>query len=74
MKRLLKQTTEYAVSTEEEAKELMEHFRTQAKQEGYQVISAGYTKKKKKAKGEIIATHELVKLSAEYEKLWDDVE
>ena len=41
MKRLLKQTTEYAVSTEEEAKELMEQFRTQAKQESYQVISAG---------------------------------
>ena len=52
----------------------MEQFRTQAKQEGYQVISAGYTHKEKKAKGEIIATHELVKLSAEYEKLWDDVE
>ena len=33
-----------------------------------------YTHKEKKAKGEIIATHELVKLSAEYEKLWDDVE
>ena len=50
MKRLLKQTTEYAVSTEEEAKELMEQFRTQAKQEGYQVISAGYTHKEKKLK------------------------
>lgn len=74
MKRLLKQTTEYAVNTEEEAKELMEAFRTNAKSQGYIVLSAGYTHKEKKKGGEILGTHEVVKLSAEYEKIWDDLE
>ena len=71
MKRLLKQTTEYAVSTEEEAKELMEQFRTQAKQEGYQVISAGYTHKEKKSKGEVIDEGYLLKVVKIFGGFWD---
>ena len=59
--RLLKKTEEYRVDTEEEAKEVMEQFRYEAAENGYTVGSCGYTKKEKKAKGDIIDEGFLVK-------------
>jgi hypothetical protein len=52
--RLLKQTDEYRVENEIEAKEMMEKFRTEAHEEGYTIGKMGYTLKTKKSKGEII--------------------
>ena len=59
--RLLKRTEEYRVDTEEEAKEVMEQFCCEAATNGYTIGSCGYTKKEKKAKGEIIDEGFLVK-------------
>ena len=57
----LKETLEIRVDTEEEAKEVMEQFRYEAAANGYMVGSCGYTKKEKKAKGDIIDEGFLVK-------------
>lgn len=57
----LKETLEIRVDTEEEAKEVMEQFRYEAAAKGYIVGSCGYTKKEKKAKGDIIDEGFLVK-------------
>ena len=43
--RILKITTEARADTETQAKDYIEHFRTQAKEEGYNVAAAGYTYK-----------------------------
>ncbi len=70
--RILKITTEARADTETQAKDYIEHFRTQAKEEGYTVAAAGYTYKVKKKKGAIIDEAWVCKCVAEYEKVWDE--
>ena len=68
---LLKETKEIRTETEEEAKELMEKFRTEAAVKGYQVLSCGYTHKEKKSKGEIADEGYLLKVVKVFGGFWN---
>lgn len=72
--RLYKETIEQICSTEEEAKNLIEEYRTQARQKGYTIGSAGYTYKTKKAKGEIVGELWVTKIVQIFGELWEDFE
>lgn len=52
--RLIEQKEKYVVNSEQEAINLIEHFRKDAEENGYILGASGYTYKTKKAKGEII--------------------
>ena len=52
--RLLKVTEEYRAESEQEVKEMNEQFKNEAKKNGYLLNAFSYTKKEKKAKGEIV--------------------
>ena len=69
---ILKETCEYRVDTEDQAKEAMEILRDSAATKGYTIGSCGYTKKEKKSKGEIIECY-VVKVTKVYQKIWDDL-
>lgn len=58
----MKQTDEIRVDSYEEAKALIEKFKADAQQEGYDVISSAATLKEKKSKGEIIDSYYIVKI------------
>lgn len=70
--RILKQTEEYRADTEEEAKVIMEKFRTEAPEKGYTLGASGYTYKTKKAKGEIIDEAWVVKIVKVIGGVWDE--
>lgn len=72
--RLIKQTDEFVVDTEEQAIALIEKARQDAHTEGYVLGANGYTYKTKKAKGEIVAEQFLVKIAKVYGGVWDDYE
>lgn len=72
--RLIKQTDEYVVDTEEQAIALIEKFRKTANDEGYIVGANGYTLKEKKSKGEVVAIHYVVKITKVFGGVWDDYE
>lgn len=72
--RLLQQKLEYAVDTEESAKELMERFRANASKEGYTIKKASYERKDKKSKGEIIATIFVVTIVQVFSSTWEEIE
>lgn len=59
---IMKQTDEIRVDSYEEAKALIEKFKADAQQEGYDVISSAATLKEKKSKGEIIDSYYIVKI------------
>lgn len=59
---IMKQTDEIRVDSYEEAKALIEKFKTDAKESGYDVISSAATLKEKKSKGEIIDSYYIVKI------------
>ena len=69
--RVLKITEEYRVESEDEAKLVMEKFRTEANEKGYSIGQMGYTHKDKKSKGEIIDSGELLKVVKVYDGFWD---
>lgn len=69
--RLLKQTDEYRVEDEVEAKEMMEQFRISAAKEGYTIGKMGYTYKTKKAKGEVIDEGYLLSVQKIYGTFFD---
>lgn len=69
--RLLKVTAEYRAESEEEAKQMNEDFKSEAKEKGYVLNSFAYTKKEKKSKGEIIDDGYLVKVVKVYGGFWD---
>lgn len=52
--RLIEQKEKYVVNSEQEAINLIEHFKKDAEEKGYILGASGYTYKTKKAKGEII--------------------
>ena len=70
--RILKITEEYRVENELEAKEAMEHFRHDSTEKGYAIGAMGYTHKDKKAKGEIIDSCEILKVTKIYGGPWDN--
>lgn len=72
--KVLKSTHEYRVYSEDEAKDAINNFRTDAQAKGYTVGAAGYTYKAKKKKGEVVAEAWIVKLVAIYDEIWDEGE
>lgn len=70
--RILKVVEEYRVENENEAREKMDLFRTEASQEGYAIGAMGYTHKDKKAKGDIIDSCEILKITKIYGGPWDN--
>lgn len=69
--RLLKVTAEYRVESEEEAKQMNEDFKKEAREQGYVLNSFAYTRKEKKSKGDIIDKGYLVKVVKVYGGFWD---
>ena len=72
--RLLKVTAEYRAESEEEAKQMNEDFKKESVEKGYILNSFAYTKKEKKAKGEIIDDCYLVKVVKVYGGVWDGLD
>ena len=72
--RLIKQTDEFVVDTEEQAIALIEKARQAAHSEGYVLGANGYTYKTKKAKGEIIGEVWVCKITKVLGGVWDDYE
>lgn len=60
---LMKQTDEIKVSTEDEAKALIESFKEKAANEGFEIIKYTSTLKEKKSKGEVIDSYILVTIT-----------
>lgn len=69
---LYKKTEELIALSESEAKELIESYRKKASEEGYQIQSAGYTYKTKKAKGVVVDEIWLCKILMVFASLWGD--
>ena len=72
--RMLKVTAEYRAESEEEAKQMNEDFKSEAKEKGYVLNSFAYTKKEKKSKGEVIDDGYLVKVVKVYGGFWDGLD
>ena len=72
--RLIKQTEEYVVDSEEAAIAVIEKFRSAANDEGYVLGANGYTYKTKKSKGEIIGEVWVCKITKIFGGIWDDYE
>ena len=72
--RILKVTAEYRAESEEEAKQMNEDFKKEAKDQGYILTSFAYTKKEKKSKGEVIDDGYLVKVVKTYGGFWDGLD
>jgi hypothetical protein len=72
--RILKVTAEYRAESEEEAKQMNEDFKTEAREKGYILNSFAYTKKEKKSKGEVIDDGYLVKVVKVYGGFWDGLD
>ena len=68
--RLLEERKKYAVSTEEEAKQAQEKFRTDAAADGYTILNSGYAYKCKKSKGEIVEEQYVVEVVKQFDTLW----
>lgn len=71
---LLEITSKFKVDTEEQANTMIESYRAKQDEEGYIVRKAGYARKDKKAKGEIIATAFEVTITQTFSGFWDDFE
>lgn len=72
--KILKVTAEYRAESEEEAKQMNEDFKKEARDQGYILTSFAYTKKEKKSKGEIIDDGYLVKVVKTYGGFWDGLD
>lgn len=70
----IKATEEYRVNTVAEAKALIEEMTMGQREEGYFLVSAGYTHKEKKKKGEIIDECEVVKIVKAFSPLWEEID
>lgn len=70
MRKLLTVVETYRTDTEEEAKELIAEVKEDSSCE---LTKYSNEYKEKKAKGEIIASGYLVKITKKYSELWDDV-
>lgn len=70
---MLERTNKYCVDTEDQAKELIEDLRRKANTGEYSIKKAGFERKDKKAKGEIIATCYVVSVTEHLGTLWEDL-
>lgn len=71
--KLISNTVEQRVDTEEEAVGLINAYRTKADEEGYIVKSSTYSRKEKKKKGEVIDEGYLVKITMIFNSFWEEV-
>ena len=69
--RLLKETLELRADSEEEAKQIIEKYREDAREKGYTIGAAGYTYKTKKLKGEIIDEAWVCKIVQQFSEVWE---
>ena len=67
----LEQTIKFKAFSEEEAKELLEKYRTKACEEGYQLKKGSYEYKAKKAKGEVVEEAWIVSITQIFGSLWE---
>lgn len=70
---LLETTSKFRASSENEAKEMIEGFRKEAREKGYTVKKAGFEYKTKKTKGEIISEAWVVSVTQVFGDLWEDL-
>lgn len=70
----IKITTESRAYTEQEAKDFIEKFRSEANEKGYIVSAAGYTYKTKKKNKEVVAEAWICKCIAQYNDIWEEDE
>lgn len=70
---VLETTIKWCVRDEDEAKRLIEKIRAEGADHGYYVKKAGYERKIKKAKGEIIAKAFIVTITEVFHELWEDI-
>lgn len=70
---LLETTSKFRANSENEAKEMIEGFRKEAREKGYTVKKAGFEYKTKKAKGEIISEAWVVSVTQVFGDLWEDL-
>ena len=70
--RLIKQTEEYVVDSEEEAIRIIQGFKDAAATNNYILGASGYTYKTKKSKGEIIGEVWVCKITKILGGVWDD--
>lgn len=70
---ILETTIKLKVNSEELAKEIIEAYREKANEGSYIIKKAGYERKEKKAKGEVIAEGFLVTIVQVYANFWDDI-
>lgn len=68
---LLKETIEYRADSEEAALDIIQDYRAQANEKGYEVIKSSYVRKDKKAKGEIVDTAYVVSITMQYATVWE---
>ena len=69
---LYKKTEELIILSENEAKETIETYRQKAREEGFQITSAGYTYKTKKQKGITVDKIWVCKIQMTYCSLWGE--
>lgn len=69
---LYKKTEELITLSENEAKETIEAYRQKAREEGFQITSAGYTYKTKKQKGIVVDEIWVCKIQMTYCSLWGE--
>lgn len=69
--RLLETKQVYRAETEDEAKQMMEAFRTEAVEKGYLLKKSGYEYKSKKSKGEVIDEAYVVTIVQEHGGIWE---
>lgn len=70
---LLETTQKFRAESEDQAKEMIEHYKEDAQKKGYLIKKAGYEYKCKKSKGEIIAEAWVVSITQVFAELWEDL-
>lgn len=71
---MLKETTEHRAMTEEEAVKMIEQAKQEQSAKGYIVGKSSYTRKVKKARGEIVAECYVVSITRIYDEVWSYLE
>lgn len=68
----LKVTEEFRVETEEEAKAIVEKYQAEGAEKGFSVVKWSADYKTKKAKGEIVDSGYLLKITLSLSNFWDE--
>lgn len=71
---LLKVIEEYRADSEAEVKEMNDKFKNEARTAGYTLNAFSYTKKEKKAKGNIVDECYVVKATKIFGGVWDGID